>query len=377
MFKIFKNPELQTQFYNSITPDNLLEATQNNDKEPTIIEPTEAKAGLYITKAIYHNPEINTLVSSTLLNSVKEKFANIYIDNVVESKKDKGAKKSKSDEINFNAATLQQIENKIDKYFRIYFPFFFSNDKDKIFILQMDIKELPFEIQSEFRGNNNTVETDLVFNKNKTIDEYRNNSGSFFDDKFANLEKAYTLKLFLLKEKTATYSDIILEENKHLLDGNKTEINDKIQIYCEKNFLSMRNNNNDNDDITLSILNEKTDLTKIVSYKKYPNKDIAKLSPQDKIDSYWQSCLNPGLILPADTTKLTNYYDVSFECKTLKAFMYSDNMLGFYVINYTPSILFKALSFTPGQLQSIDLNDLYKELFINKIIELEVKKNGY
>ncbi len=395
MIKNTLDTETRNKYNNSLNPSNKVTIKTEAKGDESFLVPDltiDAANGLYITKCFYKGQKL-------------ENTYNQFTTIVKEQKQVKN--KNKSNKIKFDDNLLKDIQN--DVYFSFFFPFKLITDANigpsDVYIVQMDILELPFNITFDFKSTNGQFVTYTKLN-DKNIEEYINNSNFFEINSDYNIpdNKFYRLTLWKVINEKKTYSQFI-----DIITLKKSD--NSFFVKMEKNFLTKEdiikkakaeykeNLNNGNyviPEIEYSITNSKiTGILKndIKHHIKFYNKmdnitkkihlnNEKKNNPASKtVDDYWELCVKSDLTLSDDGLTFSNYYDISFDCAHLKTFMYSYNVPGYYVLDYAPSEIYRDTADERNQLNVknefkdiIDFNNVYIDIFKNKIIELKLEK---
>ncbi len=326
--------------------------------------------------------EYGLYVTSDFFNTKKsfENTMNIYEEKVPEAEAttDKLGR-TISKKLNFNDTFLNSITTTANNIFcQFFLPLIFKIDDNisNIFLLNFNIKKIPFDIQFQFTSTNNKSAITPLIN-NKAYDQYENLTQDFFETYQTDFYKgAYDLKLYQIYNKKTKYSDIIsgiiINENIEITINTDIDIvsNLKIKIDNDKNLVI--NNASDNQ-IVFSIINEIERNNKYITYTDNVN---VKAQKPDTLDQnvqklyFHDKCITPEIQTEA-VVSMADYYDINFECRKLPAFINSNWMPGFHVIKYLPTQLFGTTFTLPANnSHSISLNEVYMSLFKNKIIEL-------
>ncbi len=387
----------RNKYNNSLNPSNkvtIKTETQNNTSFLIPDLTQDAANGLYITKCFYKNQKTDNIYNQ---------FTKI----VKEEKSKKG--KNISSYIDFNKQLLTEIQNEI--YFSFFFPFKLLIDStiglSNVYVVQMDILELPFKIDFKFeKAGNNTLATFAKLNGDKTIEEYNNNPNFFeVNTQFEGKDnKFYKLTLWEVINEKKTYTQfidqIISKKNpdkdfKKVSDTFLTK-DDIIKNAPQEYQNKIKENNYPISDIKYSITptkitgilnnNEKSTVyfknkTDNISKKIHLNNNKKNDTNVKSADDYWELCINTNLNLPNDGLTFSNYYDISFDCAHLKTFMYSYNVPGYYVLGYEPEEIYRETANEHNQFKTqgdvkdiINFNNVYIDIFKNKIIELKLEK---
>ncbi len=395
MIKNTLDTETRNKYNNSLNPSNkVITKTETKNNESFLVPDLtiEAVSGLYITKCFYKGQK---------LENIYNQFTTI----VKEQKKEKN--KNKSNKTKFDNNLLKEIDNKV--YFSFFFPFKLITDDiigpSDVYIVQMDILELPFNITFEFKSADGKFVTYTKLN-NKNIEEYINNSNFFEVNQEYNIpdSKFYKLTLWKVTDEKKTYSQFIDEiiSNKtnsdfikkvtsdfltkdDIIKKAKHEHKDALQsgnyvipeIEYSINATKITGRLKNNTDHHIKFYNKIDNITKkihLINEKKDAKKEKTT-------DDYWELCVKPDLTLSGDGLTFSNYYDISFDCAHLKTFMYSYNVPGYYVLDYVPREIYRDTADERNQLkfkdefkEIIDFNNVYIDIFKNKIIELKLEK---
>ncbi len=293
----------------------------------------------------------------------------------------------------------QQVKriNNSPSYLHLIFPFIVEvNNKKNYFICLLSIHELPFKIDNQFLLDGNKVKTVPRINE-KIFDNYDNILEAILSalpNDIGSIKKYFTPKIYQIKDTTKTYTDFV----KFLYNSNSTVFTDilpsnntfdnlySISIKDDNNILIKLINDSPNASININIINED------VSQKTLTNHFTDKDSKKENFKKiYAQYCLQlDNDINKYNFNKLqyqtksgetsnrffkntkSDYFDIGFNCKKLKAFIISDYKNGYHVINFKPQQLYFNTQIQGEHI--IDLFGVYKSLFRNKIIKLELSR---
>ena len=386
-FKKFLN-QIDDQRANKLTYKKISgDPTQSVvDEEP--YKQSGINYGLYVTPAFYRGYP-NQPFGMT--------FDQSFSDNV---KENANKRRKQSDVLKFDIETINKQRNakdfkpnqyppNRDKYlFEFFFPT--THVTGVTIIYRMSIKKLPFEMKYIYsRTSQNAVATTPHIN-NQTIEKFQeklNSSNSQSIEQAFNgiltepfLTDAYDLSLVpTTTDPLKTYSDLILDINKqnysHSLIDKKQYKNYKHVI--TKVYEGKISSNKYRISNQINISNKKIHYTK---------NELRNL-PINLSDEKWLSIFSKKIIFPDIQSlpdnylgykeRLANFYDISFDCDILPVFMYSYFSPGFNVINFKPTAIYGEKDVVTDIANSpeeksvfINFDEVYKEIFYNKIIEL-------
>ena len=364
---------------------NISSSENDNDIKTQFEALTEPKAGWYVTNVFFRN-------------NLSEKDKDIDQDNlypnlkIFENKnlteKKRNAKGSTSDHQKFDEKFLKQIKkeievkDKIEGYFQIFFPAFITLNgviqaQDTLLIM-LNIKKLPVDFYFEFKNLGNSINTYPRLNK-EDIDSMDNILNSGLDPVDTTY---YEVKYYKIGDMlNNTYSEII---KKLYIDNNNVikeiEFSDAVaddNITFTKTDMTLKITKPKNNDNVLRLINFfGNDIPKKIVYSNKTTDDARIL--------YYKNCLHNNKKIPdtkkktldngstENINKISNYYDISFDCKQSKTFLVSNFTPGYHVLNYEPNLIYRLISETETSL-TIDFTELYKDIFRNKIIEIDVE----
>jgi len=369
-----KNVDVLNDFINKITPANVLSVEdltpKNNEKIEDLLKNrisatySECPNGFYVTKSFFSN------ISS-------DKAGNIYEKSLPEKSRKQG--RSDSEIIKFNDKFLSEVatstEITTDAYFFVIFPLIIA--ADSVVLLYLEIKQLPFDFNFFFFANSNTVTTTPKINggdlSNLTGDGYNSILNKYLDNSdFA--KNAYTWKIYKVAQAdfSLTYSDFI----NFLMKKDPKKFNDITSQSTKLGEITISSKDNQ-----LAITLPASGSLQIKNVKE--SADAPQVSHNKNAEfkeKYWQNFLGDGYKQKkTDNHKLTfaNYIDISFDCKNLKPFIFSNSAPGFHVIEYLPAQIYTSFSNSNSKEESttyINIFEVYKALFVNKIIEVSLDK---
>ncbi len=386
------------QFLNQIDDQRANKLTYkktSNDPTQSVVDEEPYKQsginyGLYVTPAFYRGYP-NQPFGMT--------FDQSFSDNV---KENANKKRKQSDVLKFDIETINKQRNakdfkpnqyppNRDKYlFEFFFPT--THVTGVTIIYRMSIKKLPFEMKYIYsRTSQNAVATTPHIN-NQTIEKFQEKLESrnvqsiekafseILTEKF--LTDAYDLSLQSIAidaSSLKTYSDLILKINKNDYNQDilKHEEYKNYKHVITNTYVSKISNNK------YRISNRINSNNKIIHYTKNELRNL----PIDLSEEKWLSIFSKKIIFPDIQSlpndypgykeKLANFYDISFDCDTLPVFMYSYFSPGFNVINFKPTAIYGEKDVVTDTVNNpeeksvfINFDDVYKEIFYSKIIEL-------
>ncbi len=352
---------------NQIHNDEYLNARiiEYNDKAPL--------NGLYITDFFLKDLKNDKIIDDKNNNY---KYSEIYEDkSLIESIKIDDYTTS-TDLLQFDDKFLQDANNELsvksiinekmkNSYCFFAFPMIINNE---VFITLVNVLMLPFEINFNFSTQNNDIISKLLFN-NEDIAQYYNNAIETGLKRINN--NAYSVRLFYVKDKTKTYTDFLKflyadntpESFEELSENTKKLINDiEIKNFANNIVFSLKSDQSESKNVVISNI---AATNKNISFYNGNAPDARLL--------YWEKCITNDVKKEVThTNKNSNYYDISFDCKYLKAFTFSNFSPGYYVIDYAPVALYKNdLEVVKGINSILNLREVYNDIFRRKILELE------
>lgn len=353
--------------------DNEIQSEFNNLTTPNV--------GWYVTSVFFKN----TLKGKEKIIDDNNFYPHLKIfENKNLTEKKKGNKTgSKSDNQNFDDSFLKQVrseidvKDKIEGYFQFFFPVFVTLDT-KIqahLLIMLNLKKLPVDFYFEFQRSGNSINTYPRLNNNDAADKDKILTTGLtpVDQNYFEF-KCYNISNLL----NNSYSDII---KKLYIEGtNIPEISFGTTI--DKIVFSKANT-------SLTIKKESTEAGKILRTENFINLDTTKkIIYNDKKNDdgrilYYQNCLDNNKTIAEDKKKksgnttenlnnISNYYDISFDCQQCKTFLISNFTPGYHVLAYKPNLIYNFITETQDEL-TINFIDLYKDIFKNNIIEIEVE----
>jgi len=359
---------------------NISTETKDNALEDAF-KGLDAAYGWYITDVFFKK----TLVKDAIIDD-NNAYPHLKIfENKNLTEKTKNPKKgSKSDIQKFDNTFLSQIQKEtkvkdIDGYFQFFFPAFIllaGKLHSTSLLIMLNIKKLPLSFYFEFEKANNTVNTYPRLNNHDQGDQelILKNGLSSVDETY------YEVKVFdMSKFSEISYSTFI---KKFYVESKPQS---EIQIGDEVDKLTFTKSNS-----SLTIT-KKSDVTGTVSIQNYrPDFENRKKivynneSTSDARILYYENCLNNDKIIPNDKkktvnnsnsqenmNKIANYYDLAFNTKFCRTFLVSNSTPGYHVLAYQPSLIYRGI--TDESELTINFTELYKDIFKNKIIEIEVE----
>lgn len=369
-----KNVDVLNDFINKISPANVLsveDLTPKGDEKiedllKTRISTTylECPSGFYVTKSFFSNIP-------------SDKTGNIYEKSLPEKSRKQG--RSDSEIIKFNDQFLSEVaastEIKTDAYFFVIFPLIIA--ADSVVLLYLEIKQLPFDFNFFFFANSNTVTTTPKINgvdlSNLTGDGYNSILNKYLED--SNFAKnAYTWKIYKVDQAnfSLTYSDFI----NFLMKQDPKKFTDITSVQTTLGGIKISNLDNQ-----LAITLPASGSLQIKNVKESADAPQVSHNKDAKFEEkYWQNFLGDGYKQKKtnnDKLKFANYIDISFDCKNLKPFIFSNSAPGFHVIEYLPEQIYSSFSNSNSKDESttyINIFEVYKALFVNKIIEVSLDK---
>ncbi len=337
--------------------------------------------GLYITSAFYRGYPDQSF--DFVFNKT---FQKKEID-----KNDK--KKSSSDIIMFSRENIeikendQQYPNNKNKYlFEFFFPI--SNYvNNQILLFHMCIKKLPFELKYIYASTPSGTATTPYVNEKPLqtfLDTLNSNNTNAIENIFRNiinqkfLNEAYDVYIQNVSLDKTSYSDFI---NKININPQQNSQQNVIKGNYKHTILNVGDiEKNDK----YKCINKNKATNKVINFNLRTNQDKTIKLTQEEIKAlYSKANIYPELTtLPVDypglSDKIPNYYDISFDCKELPVFMYSHFSPGFNVIDFMPKGIYAEKDVKKIENNNnpatnyveINFDEVYKEIFYNKIIEL-------
>ncbi len=339
--------------------------------------------GLYITSAFYRGYPKQSF--DFVFNKTLQKTEVDVRD------KTKGASdiiKFSRENILINEGSADFPDNKKKYLFEFFFPV--SNYLNgQILLFQMCIKKLPFELKYIYAATpNGTATTPYVNDKplQTFLNTLNGNNANVIEAVFQKiitdnfLKDAYDVYLQYVdinnSNKITTYSDFI----------NNININpQRQQSNIKGNYQHIILNTSDIDkNKKYKCINKNKATNKVINFNLRTNQDKTIKLTQEEIKAlYSKANIYPELTtLPVDypglSDKIPNYYDISFDCKELPVFMYSHFSPGFNVIDFMPKGIYAEKDVKKIENNNnpatnyveINFDEVYKEIFYNKIIEL-------
>lgn len=338
---------------------NKKDSKNNNDEYLKKNSDVNAQSGLYITDFFLKKNESKAIGADSNINY---QFSKIYEDKeLIEKYKTNGynttgirllsddyEEKIYNDLYKEDNITTDKPQN--NGYFFFVFPLVIL---DKIYLLFLNFKILPFEIQGKLINNGSIIST--------TYEKVKNINNEYFET-----------RLFEVKNKSLTYTDFIKG-----FYSSTFKATDFSEILMENvnisNDYAIAKNVIGNIIITpkkdesLNIDNEQQNVTKNIQLF-----DVRSASDARYV--YWEKCINNNSKFDENDSSINfaNYYDISFDCKHLKSFCFSNYTPGYYVIDYKPDDIYMNISFNNQNVKTIDLLNVYNEIFDNKIINVKI-----
>lgn len=358
---------------------NILTETDDTALE-NAFKSLDAAYGWYITDVFFKK----TLANKENIIDDSNAYPHLKIfENKNLTEKNKNAKKgSKSDTQKFDDTFLKQIQKEtnvkdIDGYFQFFFPAFIllagKLHKTSLLIM-LNIKKLPLSFYFEFEKANNTVNTYPRLNNQDQGEQalILTNGLNVVDDTY------YEVKVFDMSEfSEISYSTFIKNfyvENKTIKEiVTNSEVN---KLTFTKSNSSLTIKKNDDEKGTVRIQNYRPDYEnkKKIIYNNNTTSDARIL--------YYENCLNNDKTIPNDKkktfnnsqenmNKIANYYDLAFNTQFCRTFLVSNFTPGYHILAYQPSLIYRGI--TDESELTINFTELYKDIFRNKIIEIEVE----
>ena len=369
---IMKNPDQINNFINRISPINQLavEDLLNNQKTGVRIEDALKER---INKFFPEAPPSGFYITQAFQNTIKEEnIGNIYEKILPEKSRKRGG--SYSDTVKFDDQLLKETANSTNNqataYCNIVFPLHI--DESSVLLLYIEILKIPFDFNFFFfsSANNPVTTTPKINNEdlsNLTSEGYAKILKKYLENE--DFQKScYNYKIFKIEGENlkSTYSDFIIG------------INDKFKSFADSSF---------GQNIKIKVIDQQQLAIELPANgtlqikNKKENQDLPKIYHNATATyelKYWENFLSKTVKkVDNQQLKFANYIDVSFECSTLKPFIFSNNAPGFHVIEYLPQILYTTFSNTDVNSAAnsyINIFEVYKALFINKIIEINLDK---
>lgn len=364
---------------------NISSNENDNDIKTQFDALTEPKVGWYVTNVFFRN-NLSKKDEDIDQNNLYPNLKIFENKNLTEKKRN--AKGSTSDHQKFDEKFLTQIKkeievkDKIEGYFQIFFPTFITlkgvPDAKYTLLIMLNIKKLPLDFYFEFKNLGNSINTYPRLNK-EDIDNMDNILNNGLDSVDATY---YEVKYYKIGDMLAsTYSEII---KKLYIDNNPiAEIGFSENAEAVDNEFILTKSNS-----TLKITKPKnnTDVLRLINFFPLSPKKIVynNKTTDDARILYYKNCLHNNKKIPdtkkkklesgstENINKISNYYDISFDCKQSKTFLVSNFTPGYHVLNYEPNLIYRLISDTETSL-TIDFTELYKDIFRNKIIEIDVE----
>ncbi len=347
--------------------DDLIEKEFNLKNNPNI-GIGNAECGLYITD--FFLKQFNTTLIDGFNNGYN--FAKIYEDKeMIEKFKFNEKKQSETAIRLLNEDFERKVNAELNKknnnqalpqengFFYFIFPVAIFNN---IFIIFLNCKNIPYEVSCSFEEN----KTQLKCTQR-------------LDDNFINYEY-FNVRLFHVKNTDNTYTDFIKEfYSNEFNNANFLEIS-KNQEYNITDDYFIKLNDVNNIMLIKKEISENIENKEIVTVGNYQNSQdniVMFQGRRNKNDAryiYWEKCINNNSKFDEDNVlNITNYYDISFNCKNLKSFCFSNYTPGYYVLNYIAKAIYSQFEFNINQkVNIINLSKVYMEIFNNNIIKIKI-----
>lgn len=339
---------------------------------------TTPAPGLYVTDFFYKN--INDKFS---VDSYGFFYNDPNYEEKIKNNKDKSSATSKKFKFD-NKDIMKDLTtegNNIFKtsFFNIAFPIALN---DSIIIIVMSLIKLPFKIDFFFQNDGNDITTSP-----RIEDEYTD----FYDNVLTKLKKNqadfkqnYEISLYQITDFTQTYNNFLrfiygdssiqgIKKIENELSIGGLGNNGKIVIDSDdKNISFVAGNDRD---LELEFKNNDSDNRKIYSF----NDTSRSIANPRKL--YWTSCVENSTEMPndkrdkkgANVNMQANYYDISFNCASasFKTFFFSYHSPGFHVVDFKSKFIYpnpNTVTLKKGESAPIKLNDLYKQIFLDRIL---------
>ena len=373
-------------FLKGVSFANISDKDNDNEIQSEFNNLTTPNVGWYVTSVFFKNTlkDKGNIIDDNNFYPHLKIFEN---KNLTEKKKGNNKTGSKSDNQNFDDSFLKQVrseidvKDKIEGYFQFFFPVFVTLDT-KIqahLLIMLNLKKLPVDFYFEFQRSGNSINTYPRLNKNDVADKDKILLTGLVPVNHDYFEfKCYNISTLL----NNSYSDII---KKLYIDENSNIPEISFDTTISKIVFSKSNT-------SLTIKKESTDVGKILRTQNFINNldTTKKITYNDKKNDdgrilYYQNCLNNNKTIAEDKKKksdntnttenlnnISNYYDISFDCQQCKTFLISNFTPGYHVLAYKPNLIYNFITEDQNEL-TINFIDLYKDIFNNNIIEIEVE----
>jgi hypothetical protein len=328
------------------------------------------EAGFYITDFFLKNNDGDKPIDT----NTNYKFATLYEDKTtfVEKLEINDQKTSSIvQNLNRNISKIVKDEMKVLTadtdpdigYFFMAFPIVISQD---VFVVLMNFLDLPFNIEFLFKKNSaKDITTAQLLINEREIRDYN----TIITNGLKNLVNPnnLTTKIFHVTDKKASYTDFL----KELYSKKFSKF---AEITDSKDFSVYKIRLLNNYVVSFELIGENEANLEISPVQSGTRNITYYQNEADARKMYWDKCVdNNSQKDEGENHKLSNYFDIAFDCRYLKVFTFSNYTVGFHVIDYQPAEVYKQIGLTKKLNAGINLFEVYKEVFARKIIELQVE----
>jgi hypothetical protein len=349
-------------------------------------------------------PKVGWYVTDFFFKDKKELSQNIY-ENKDFKENIKNDKSSVSKNFEFNETiTTELLGNKSTDIFKIAlfniaFPVYFNQKK---IIIVMSIKKLPFQIDFEFTKNGNDIKTTPRIQTKYFEDQLYEQVLEILKRKQADFKDFFDISIYEMSHDGMTYTQFLRfiynDTSKENQKANHPKLIEKDKLsglfFLQDTLTCVLNsqqeieiiNNNPNTSFSFNI-------SPIKNLGSYNNPTFFANTNKDESDArklYWKSCILNDSVIPNDKKKKDNfdqkiknvnargnYYDIDFKTSDVKTFLFTYHSPGFHVINFRPDELYpnpSNVTIKSGDKKIISLQNVYKKLFVNKILQLNIEQ---
>lgn len=396
------NANEYSSFLKSATFVNITNAQKDEDIKKEFSNITEPAAGWYCTPAFFKKAIKDPTKRIDDKNSHDYLLVHQHADLKETSNKSGSGTKSTAqmfDSKFYNQIIGEKVANQknVDSYFQFFFPCIIKvdNSTNDFGIINLNIKKLPLNFEFVYTKSGSSILTTPLINDKAFDNDWLTSGLSTVDQTYFDCDY-YVIPNQIInateKSKQFSYSSFL---NDYFTDSNnmsKGIYKIKKNMQYDINALTLMRVGND-----LKFLNtgevEYNFLISNVS-QDVNNKNIITTNSVIDTDTkgdarllYYQNCIDNEKTINAEQqtqtkygsvtvtnnkNQISDYYDISFHCKHLKTFMTSSFTPGYHVLNYTPSEIYKSITMAPDQLHTINIINVYKEIFKRKIIDVEL-----
>ena len=388
-----------SSFLKRSTFANITNAQKDEDIKKEFDSITEPAAGWYCTPAFFKKAidDPNKRIDDN--NSHDYLLVHQHVD--LKETANKSGSGTKSTAQFFDNGFYNQIikekeatQQNVNSYFQFFFPCIIKvdNSTNNFGIINLNIKKLPLNFEFVYTKSGSSILTTPLINDRAFENDWLTLGLNVVDNSYFDCYY-YVIPNQIInttdKSKQFSYSsflnDYFTDNNKIGKDISKIEQNKKYNING-LNGLNLTNQTGSNDlrfhneteveyDFLISNLSQNINNENIITTNFVTNTS----TNGDARLLYYQNCIDNEKTINAEqktqttnNNQISNYYDISFHCKYLKTFMTSSFTPGYHVLNYTPSEIYKSIKMSPNQLHTINIINVYKEIFQRKIIDVEL-----